>query len=150
MRLPQKIKSFFKLEDFGATDATVELMRMFILPFMRKWDPGASVDDTIGAFFNIDHRRIYHGNAKKAFRMPGQWMKTGAVGTYHHKLNNSIVKGQYMLIVVDRKDGTAKIDVEMLGKTRTYLLQRFEFETLKDWIEISETNFIPRHRDKRS
>lgn len=148
MRLKQKLKTFFKAET--SSESAVELLRMFIIPFMKKWNPRASVDDALAAFFSLDDRKIVEAVAKRAFKMPGQYLLAGASGTYKHPYKE-IKKGETMLIVVDRKDGTAKIDVIIDGKTRTFKLKRFEFESLKDWVDITDAKSVStRHRDNRT
>ncbi len=47
-----------------------------------------------------------------------------------------VVKGQTMLIAIDRKDQTARIDVVMEGKDCTFKLSRAELEFIKDYVEI--------------
>lgn len=133
--LKQKIKTFFKNKD--TSDASVEFLRMWLMPFMKRWDPHAGVDDAIGAFFAVEHRKVYHGNAKRGFKLPGQYMKAGRVPTKRFGPRD-VTKGQYMIIVVDKKDQTAKIDINLAGKERTFLLSRAELEFLKDQVEVKE------------
>lgn len=110
---------------------------MWLLPFMKLWNSRASVDDAVAAFFNEEHRKFYHGNAKRAFKLPGMYLKTGAVATRRFGARD-VVKGQYMLIVVDKKDQTAKVEIEVAGKERCFLLSRAEFEYLQDQVEVRE------------
>lgn len=140
MNLKRKLKNFFvgqKNSKQEASESAVELLRMFILPFMKAWNPRANVDDTLAAFFSLDDRKIYHGNAKKPFKMPGEYSITAARFGRKAPIRD-VSKGQYMLIVADRKDMTAKIDIELLGKNRTFKLTRAELEYLKDRVEMRE------------
>lgn len=149
MKLTQAVKNYFKTLRYP-TEHTVEFMQKFVMPYWRKWrefNPSGTVDEALADFFHLNDRKVYHANALKDFNMPGQWMKTAGVGTYHAKGPRAVKRGQYMLLVVDRVDGTAKVEIELAGKYRIFTLQRFEFETLKDWIDVSETVTGLRHRD---
>jgi len=110
---------------------------MFILPFMKAWNPRASVDDALAAFFALDDRKIYHGNAKKPFKMPGEYkIKETLWG--RRAPHRDVAKGQYMLIAADRKSQTARVDIELMGKERSFKLSRAELEYLKDKVEMRE------------
>jgi hypothetical protein len=130
----QRLKSFFKTKTMSAHG--VEFLRMFGIPFLRMWDPMASVDDALAAFFNVDKRTVIVARAKRAFRMPGAVALT-AGGKWSNKarINREVTKGQTMVIVMDLKDQTAKVDVDIEGKERTFRLLRPEVEFLKDQIE---------------
>lgn len=135
MRLKQKLKSYFKTRE--SSESAVELLRMFILPFLKVWSPLASVDDAVMAFFATADRKFYHANAKRVFKMPGSLMVAGnrpiaRVG------ERGVAKGQYMLLAIDRKDQSARIDINMVGKERTFLLTRAELEYIKDQVEVKE------------
>lgn len=135
MNLKQRFKSFFKTKN--ATDATVELTRMFILPFVAKWNSRAPLEHAIGAFFSERHRKFYHANAKKSFKMPGHVFIAGN-RTIQRFGNRDVAKGQYMLIVLDNKDKTAKVQIKILDKEREFLLTLPELEYLKDLVELKE------------
>lgn len=135
MSFKHKVKTFFRNKDTSET--SVELLRHFILPFMRLWNPNASVDDAIAAFFAVNERRFYHGTAKKPFMMPGHLMKAGD-RVSRLKGPRNVTKGQYMLLAVDRKDQNARIDIKIAGKDKTFKLSRAEMEFLKDYVEIRD------------
>lgn len=127
------IKKFFGAS--GASESAVELLQMFILPFSRMWDSKASVDDALAAFFATEDRKIQSGRARINFLMPGLWMREGGMPKKRYK-NRSVKAGTELLIVVDRKDQTAKIDVLVGGVEHTFLLTRGEFEYLKDKVVL--------------
>lgn len=135
MRLKQKLKSYFKTKQ--SSDTAVELLRMFILPFMAVWNPRASVDDAVMEFFGVEDRKFYHANAKKAFKMPGKVLMAGNRPVPRFGARD-VVLGQYMLLAVDRADQTTRVDINMVGKDRTFLLTRAELEYIKDHIEVRE------------
>lgn len=135
MRLKQKLKSFFKTKD--ASETAVELLRMFILPFMREWNPQASVDDAVAAFFAVNDRKFYSGKATKPFKLPGRVFKSGARAIMRHGPND-ILLGQQLLIAVDRIEQEIRIDVRIDGKDKTFLLTKQEFEYIKNSIEVRE------------
>jgi hypothetical protein len=135
MNLKRKLNSFFKTK--RSSDAGVELLKMFILPFMKAWNPRAGVDDALAAFFVLDDRKIYHGNAAKAFKMPGEYKITESLWG-RRAPHRVVAKGQYMLIAADRKSQTARVDVELMGKERSFKLSRAELEYLKDKVEMRE------------
>ncbi len=135
MNLKHKIKAYFKTRQ--SSDSAVELFRMFILPFMKAWNPEASVDDAVAAFFAVEKRKFYHANAKKSFRLPG------VVARPHRKMSQSaparfLAQGQYLLLAIDKQDQNARVDVTTMGKDRTFLLTRPELEYIKDYIEVKE------------
>lgn len=134
-RLKHKLKKFFKADQ--ASDSAVELLRMFILPFAKRWDSGAGVDDVLAAFFATTQRKIVEGKALKNFRMPGMYQRPGGSLTRRFG-TREVPAGTNMLIVVDRHDQTAKIDLELEGTKITYVLSRPEFEFLKDRVQIYE------------
>ncbi len=135
MRLKQKLKTFFKTRE--GSDTAVELLRMYILPFLKGWDPNASIDDAIGAFFGIEDKKFFNGIAKRNFKMPGEYMVPAARPTRKFK-DRTVLKGQKMLIVIDRKDQTARVDIIINHKYLTFKLSRPEVEFLKDYVEIKE------------
>ncbi len=110
---------------------------MFILPFMKAWDPKASVDDAVAAFFAIEDRKFYHGNAKKSFKMPGQILIAGNRPVPRFGARE-VTQGQYMLLAVDRRDQSARVDIRLTDKDRTFLLTRAELEYIKGNLEVKE------------
>ncbi len=135
MSLKFKLKSYFKTKDTSET--AVEFMRMFLFPFMRSWNPDASVDQALEAFFGSKDRNFYSGTARRNFEMPGYYMKAGNRPVIRSTDGyRDVVKGQTMLIAIDRKDQTARIDVVMEGKDCTFKLSRAELEFIKDYVEI--------------
>ncbi len=110
---------------------------MFILPFMKAWDPNASVDDAAMAFFAVNERKFYHGIAKRAFRMPGRLLLAGNRPTSRSSAR-AVVQGQYMLLAIDRVDQNARVDIRLGDKDLTFLLTRPELEYIKDQLEVKE------------
>lgn len=133
MRLKQKLKTFFKTKD--SSEHGVELLRMWILPFMKFWDPKASVDDALAAFFATNERKFYHGKAVKDFRMPGLCALAGDRWSKQLK-ERQVKKGQYMLIAADRPTQTTRVDIMLEGKMQTMKLSRAQTEFLKDYVNI--------------
>lgn len=134
-RTRQKIKKFFKTKD--ATRATEEILEKFIMPFVKRQEEGVSVDDAIAAFFNTDKRVVLHAKALRKFRMPGQHMRIGGPPTKRFGIR-IVPEGTLMTMVLDKKDGTIKIDLTLEGQDITFLLERFEWNYLKDRLEIYE------------
>jgi hypothetical protein len=137
MTLKTKIKQFFKTKD--SSEHGAELWEKFILPFIKLWDPTKSIDEAVEAFFAVEHRKFYNGVARKNFMIHGKLMRIGGAPTkrYQKKLR-AIRKGAKMLIAADKKDQTARVDVEVEGKETTFVLSRAEMEFLKDYVEITE------------
>lgn len=135
MGLKEKLKGFFKTRD--TSENAAEFLRMFIVPFIKAWSPEATIDDAISAFFAVDDRRFYHGKALQAFRMPGEVMICGNK-VARRISDRRVVLGQYMLLAVDRRDQTARIDITIAGTYRTFRVTRPELEFIKDYVEIKE------------
>ncbi len=132
-----KLKSYFKTRD--TSEHGVELIRMFILPFRRLWDPDGELDASVEAFFGIEHRKIYSGTARRDFKMPGLWMKTAARAVVKSPDGiRAIVKGQKMLLIVDQKDQITRVGIEVKGKEFTFKLSRAELEFIKDYVDVKE------------
>lgn len=126
----RRVKEFFKNED--ETEASVEFVHMFLAPFAKEYYTwGESVDDIIAAFFNTSTRRIFNAKAIRGFQMPGgEWRTNGGypiVGTPKRRVE----AGDWLLVVEDTKDGTAKIE----WNERNFLLSAPEWTTIKDWLE---------------
>lgn len=134
MSLRQKVKRFFKANE--ASDSAVELLRQFILPFGKSWDPKAGVDDMVAAFFAVNDRKFFHGTAKRNFNLPGQYIHSN-IHLMQKKGPRAVTQGQYMLIVVDAKDQQTKVQIELAGQEREYRLTRAETEFLKDYVEVT-------------
>ncbi len=138
MSLKFKLKAYFKTKD--TSEHAVEFMRMFILPFMKVWNPDASIDAAVEAFFGMNDRKFFYGVARRDFDMPGYYMKAGNRPVVRSMGGlRAIVKGQQMLLAVDRRDNTARIDVVMNGKDCTFKLSRAELEFIKDYVDVKET-----------
>ncbi len=131
----QKIKSYFKVKE--SSQIAADLMRMFILPFMKVWNPLASVDEAVMAFFAVNDRRIFYGTATRGFRMPGEVAMAGAKYS-KRALHRDVVKGQKMILVMDRVDGMTKIDIKLAEKEYTFRLTRGEMNFLTECLEIEE------------
>ena len=122
LRLKQRLKSFFKADQ--TSDAAVELLQYFIIPFSRGMKH-AGVDDVVYARANRD------------FKLPGKYFGAGNRPIYG--LGPRAVKGdQTMMLVLDRVDETVKVELKLNGSEHNYLLEKFEFETIKDWIDVIE------------
>lgn len=134
-RLKHKLKAFFKTRD--TSEHGVELLRMFILPFKELWNSQARPDEVIEAFFATEHRKFYHGIAKRDFKMPGQVFMAGNRPVQRFGARD-VLEGQKMLLAVDKKDQNARVDITLEGKYRTFLLTRAELEHLKSCIKVME------------
>ena len=144
----RRIKEFFKNKT--ESDESVEILRMFILPFVSKYKGwGLSIDVIISAFFSSNTRHIFYARAKRNFRMPGaKWRKSGGYPIYGIG-NREVAKGAVMLVVHDERDGQAKIEVKIQNETSHFLLSSPEFATVKDWIEVINDSSSG-HRDDRT
>ncbi len=132
-KLRHKLKSYFKTRD--TSESAVELMRMFIFPFHRAWNPEASVDDAINAFFGSEQRKFFHGKAKRDFKIPGALYVTGTRTTIRVK-EREIKEGQLLLLSIDKREQSARI--EIIEQRRIFLLSRAELEYVKNYIEVKE------------
>lgn len=136
-----RLKTFFKNKTMSA--AGVEFLRFFLLPFLRKYNvpenkKTLNIDESIAAWFNTDKRTIVSATARKKFRMPG-YMALASGGKWTARVSNRWVEsGQRMLLVIDTKDQTTKIDVVIDGKERLFKLSRAETEFLKDQVTWHE------------
>lgn len=131
----QRLKSFFKNRTMS--EHGVEFLRMWGLPFLKLYDPISSVDDALAAFFNIDKRNIADLVAKRNFKMPGE-VALASGGKWSRRkgvTGRDVTKGSKMVAVFDSKDQTAKVDVQIEGKWKTFRLERYEVEFLKDQVE---------------
>ncbi len=126
-----KARSFFKTKGFS--ESGVALLKDFILPFVRGWDPNANIDDAIAAFFNVGTRKFYGLTATKEFQMPGE---VSLLPNLYSKIckDRTIPKGTRMLMVLDHKDQIGKVQV---GE-REFRLRRFQLERLHAWVETVE------------
>lgn len=136
MKLKQKLKAFFKTKD--SSEDAVEFLRMFLIPFIKHWDSNASVDDAIGAFFDVNNRKFYDGRALRPFQMPGLLMLKGNRPVKRTK-HRSVLLGQRMLIAADRRTQTTRVDITIDQKYLTFRLTRAETEFLKDYVELKES-----------
>jgi hypothetical protein len=131
-----KLKSFFKAGE--GSESAVELLTHFILPFSRGMKK-SGVDDVIAAFFGVDERGFFYCKAKRTFEMPGGYFIAGDRPVQGLKVpQRHIKRGQVMLVAVDRETSTARIDVGHVDNSATFSLQKFEFETIKDWLDVIE------------
>lgn len=140
MSIKRKLKSFFRVNKSNeASDTAAELLEKFILPFAKHWNPLASVDDAIAAFFAMDERKFFWGKALKDFKLPGSHLKAG---NREIRMTDPalrlIKKNQMLLLAVDRKDQSARVGIERDGKELTFKLTRAQVEFLKDHIEVKE------------
>lgn len=129
-----KLKQFFKAEE--GSEFAVELLEHWILPFsrgMKKY----SVDDVIATFFAMEDRKFFYVRAHRNFNLPGKFYVAGNRPVYGLG-DRKIIKGQVMLVAVDRKEGTARVEVGGPDAERNFLLERFEFDTIKDWLDVLE------------
>jgi hypothetical protein len=131
----QKLKTFFKTKD--ASDAAVDILRHFILPFSRQFKGrNVVIDDVLSAFFALEDRRFVMLEAKHSFRLPGKYYVAGnkAIAGAGPR---AIKKGQRFLAVLDRKDKTVKMETgEQTGEYHAFLLQEFEFRTIEDHLNV--------------
>jgi hypothetical protein len=136
MSLKNNLKRFFGAKE--ASDSAVELLRMFIIPFAREYGGrNRTVDDVIKDFFNVDTRRFYHGKATRNFKMPGDYLMKNITRVQGYG-PRTIKKDQGMLMVVDKASNQVKIEVDIEDHYSTFILERHEFETIKDWLDVRE------------
>jgi hypothetical protein len=136
MSLKNNLRRFFGARE--ASESAVELLRMFIMPFARKYNGrNTTVDDVIADFFNVNTRRFYYGTAKRKFKMPGDFLLKG-VSRIPGFGPRAIDNGQGMLMVVDKVSNQVRIETMTQEQRCIYVLERFEFETIKDWLDVRE------------
>lgn len=129
-----KLKSFFKAGE--GSESAVELLMKWIIPFSRGMKK-SGVDDVVSAFFSVDDRMFAYVKAKRSFTLPGKYYVAGNRPVYGAGLTwRKIVKGQVLLMAIDRVDGTARVEVGPPDDGRMFLLEKFEFETVKDWLDV--------------
>lgn len=133
----RRIKEYFKNKT--ESDESVEFLRMFILPFVSKYQGwGHSIDEIISSFFNAETRKIYSAKALRAFKMPGaMWRNSGGKPLYGIGVRQ-IERGQMMIVVEDLKDGSAKIELVGPGETKIFNLASFEFSAIKEALEKTD------------
>lgn len=132
-----KLKQLLRTKE--VTDDTLEFARMFILPFARKYKVrGATVDDMLAQFFNINTRKLFYGVAKQPFKMPGSFLRAPRRGVKGYGPRD-IPEGDRMLIIVDSVDQSVKIERLFLDPGPEFLLERYEFESIKDKLDVKET-----------
>jgi len=111
---------------------------MFLLPFAKKFrGRGADVTDVVEHFMNVDTREMFYAKAKHRFKMPGGWCINGGrpmrgVGP------RWVTKGQAMLVIVDTKLQTAKIEVKINNEFQNFYLESYEFKAITDYLDIVE------------
>lgn len=128
----QKLKTFFKARE--SSESAVELLQKFIIPFSRGMRR-VSVDDVLAAFFAIDDRQFVYAKALRDFKMPGKFYIAGnrpVLGAGPR----TIKEGQTLLLVPDRREGTMRIEAVIEKRECNFLLERFEIETIKEWIDV--------------
>ena len=133
--LKRKLSKYFQTKQTSET--AVKLMEMFILPFLKYWNPLASVDDAVMAFFAAEDRMICYGTAKRGFRMPGEVALAGAKYSKMAK-ERDVKRGQKMLVVFDRIDQTAKVDINLNGKDYTFRLLKAEVDLFNEVVDLVE------------
>lgn len=133
--LKNKIKSFFKTKD--STEASIDILEKFIIPFASMFQSRKEVheDEVIGEFFNIKNRHIHEVVTNRDFMMPGALVIAGrrvrrGIG------DRRVLEGQKMLLIVDKIDNNAKVLYKQGSKEVEYLLERYEIETIKDWLNV--------------
>lgn len=136
MSAKTRLKKFF-----GATegsDAAVELLRMFILPFSRKYKGRhVAIDDVISDFFNVDTRKFYYATANDSFKMPGIYLTHGKHGIEGYG-PRAVKKGQQFLMVIDKVTKQTRIESDFGDKYCSYMLTQPELETIKDYLDVKE------------
>ncbi len=132
MILKKRLKKFFRARE--SSDSAVELLQKFIIPFSRGMKR-VSVDDVIAAFFGIDDRHFVYVKANRDFKMPGKYYVAGNRPIYGIG-PRTINKGQSLLYVPDRQDQQARVAAFINGKECNFLLEKFEVETIKDWLDV--------------
>lgn len=130
--IKKKFKAFFKMKE--ATDSGIELLEKFILPFSRQ-TRRLGVDDMLEAFFSLNDRVFLYAKANRDFKLPGKYMLAGNRPVYG-LAPREIKKGKVFLIVLDRKDRTAKLEIVIKEVAHNFLLEIYEFETIKDWLDV--------------
>lgn len=134
MSFKANFNRFFKTK--GTTDEAIEFTRHFLVPFAKAVKHGV-VDDVIAAFFAVEDRKFFWAKASREFKMPGKYYIAGNRPVYGAG-PRKIKKGQTLLIAVDRKEGTARVEATIGERDCNFLLEKFEFETIKDWINVIE------------
>jgi hypothetical protein len=132
--LRKKFRQFFSTSK--SSDYAVELLEKFILPFSHEYSKrGASVDDMISDFFAVDDRLFFYLKATREFTLPGSIFIAGRKTTKAYT-KIQVRKGQRMLAALDRKDSTVRIEIVHYGESKNILLEKFEFEAIKDYLEV--------------
>ena len=133
--LRARLKAFFKVKD--STENSILILEKFILPFAEKFNGDGQHEDTVlEAFFNTSNRHIFEVEAIRPFNMIGG-MLTAGNRQIRGLLPRQIKKGQKMLVTLDRIDETARITFKDKEEEYEYLLLKYEFETIKDWLNVS-------------
>jgi hypothetical protein len=130
----QKLKTFFKTKD--TTDASVEILKQFILPFSKQFKGrNTTIDDVLESFFNTHTRRFAMLVAKRDFKLPGRYFVAGSK-SIEGTGPRAVKKGQKLLVVIDKKERQAKIETTFNGNYHCYLLKEFEFKTIAEWCDV--------------
>lgn len=134
MNEKHKLRSFFKARE--SSEHAVELLEKWIIPFSRGMKR-AGIDDVIAAFFALNSRKFFWLRAVRDFTLPGKYYVAGNRPVYGLG-PRKVPVGKVMLVAVDQAEGTARVEIKLDGKYCNYLLEKFEFETVKDWLEVIE------------
>lgn len=135
MSVKQRLKSLFQAR--SGSEYAVELAQRFLIPFMRYYNK-QSLDESLADFFALNQRKIFYAKATRSFQLPGKYLVAGnrpIQGVGSQEIRN-IKLGKVLLIVLDSVDQTAKVEIVVNDQSHCFLLERFEFETIKDWIKI--------------
>lgn len=135
LSLKNKIKSFFKTKD--STEASIDILEKFIIPFasMFRSNAGIHEDEVIGEFFNVRNRHIHEVVAKRDFMMPGAMVIAGR-RTRRGVGDRRVLEGQKMLVIIDKAENNAKVFYRSGPREVEYLLERYEIETIRDWLNV--------------
>jgi hypothetical protein len=121
-----RVRDFFKSK--FDSDASVEFLRMFLMPFAAQCQGrGLSVDRVLELFFHTETRDIFHAKAFNSFQLPGRQLW----GSPPTPAERSIARGQILLVVLDEKSRTAKIEIVHKRNPKNFILEHYEYEAIK-------------------
>lgn len=130
----KKFKGFFPLNK--ASDNGVELLERFIYPFIKALPQRSpSIESVLTMFFAAEDRVFFYLRALRGFELPAKLFIAGNRTTHDYK-KVRIKKNQVLMAILDRRDQTVKIEIIDEEERKNFLLEKFEFETMKDWVEV--------------